>query len=250
MKTLTGSQRYLGKEGCKYFNFQNKGGDQRGRINVRKFAPYIQPNDRVLDFGCGGGWLLRNLECKHRIGVEINPTAHVVVKRNNIEVHETLADIANGSVDVVISNHALEHVPAPLTTLIELRRVLVPGGRIVLAVPIDDWRAGKTFTKPDINNHLYTWSPKLLGNLLCEAGFDVNKIWVYTHAWPPRYWQRLNKWLPVWLFDFACWFTALRLKRRQIMVVAEKIETTVDIEQVTEGKRHIPMREPNLVPIA
>jgi hypothetical protein len=96
------------------------------------------------------------------------------------------------------------------------------GGRLVLCVPIDDWRAQKTYNPNDIHHHLYTWTPLLLGNLLLEAGYSIERIWVYSHAWPPRNWRKLDRCLPVWLFDWLCAFTAWRFKRRQILARAKK----------------------------
>ena len=123
---------------------------------------------------------------------------------------------------MAISNHALEHVLCPVQTLRELREKLVQGGQLVVCVPIDDWRTEKQFKANDINNHLYTWTPLLMGNLLAEAAYEVDRVWVYTHAWPSN-WQKLDACIPVWLFDLICTFTAWRYKRRQIMAVAKRV---------------------------
>lgn len=214
------SSHYLGETGQNYFAQQNKGGFRRGRINARKFAPYIQPSDRVLDFGCGSGALLLHLNCKQRIGVEVNPAAIAEARAGGLEVHEALTTVSEQSVDVVVSNHALEHVPCPLRSLQELRSKLVPGGRLILCVPIDDWRNQKQIKPEDVNHHLYTWTPLLMGNLLGEADYQVEQVWVYTHAWPPYYWQRMDAYLPIWLFDLICVFYAWYYNRRQIMAIA------------------------------
>jgi SAM-dependent methyltransferase len=146
----------------------------------------------VLDLGCGGGSLLLNLNCEKKIGVEINPIARTEVEGNGIEVHEDLATVPEQSVDVAVSNHSLEHFFCPLNTLRELNDKLVERGRLVLCVPVDDWRTQKQFNPEDINHHLYTWTPLLLGNLLTEAGYQIDHIWLYSHAWPPSNWQKLD----------------------------------------------------------
>ena len=102
----------------KYFNWQKKIGMVGGKINADKFARYINPNDVVLDFGCGGGYLLGNLSCKKKIGVEINPVARKEARKNkNLEIHSSIKLLKNGMVDKVISNHALEHTKRPIDEL-------------------------------------------------------------------------------------------------------------------------------------
>jgi len=222
MDRYASSDHYLGEKGRSYFAWQNEGELQRGRINARKFATFVRPMDKALDFGCGNGSLLLHLNCQRRIGVEINPLARGAAERIGIEVHATLETVSDGSVDIVISNHALEHTLSPYETLRQIRGKLSEQGRLVLCVPIDDWRTEKEFNTNDINHHLYTWSPLLLGNLLAEAGYRPDRIWVYTHAWPPVHWRMLDRILHPWLFDVLCYFTAVRFKRRQIMAQATK----------------------------
>jgi SAM-dependent methyltransferase len=129
--------------------------------------------------------------------------------------------VEDNSVDIVISNHALEHVPHPLSALREIRSKLVCGGRLMLCLPFDDWRTQAHYVPDDINHHLYTWSPLLLGNLLNEAQFVVEEARVYTHAWPPR-WRWLDAHLPVGLFDAVCTYYAWRMNRRQVFVRVSK----------------------------
>lgn len=216
------SEYYLGQQGQDYFIWQNQGNLQRGRINARKFQPYVRSDDTVLDFGCGSGALLYHLVCGHRIGVEINPAARTMARQSGIEIHTTLETVADQSIDVAISNHVLEHVLCPLEALRQLHSKLVSKGRLVLCVPIDDWRTQKQVDFSDVNHHLYTWTPLLMGNLLTEANFSIERVWIYTHAWPPAHWQMLDAHLPVWLFDLICNFTARRYKRRQLMALAKK----------------------------
>ena len=48
---------------------------------------------------------------------------------------ETLASIADASVDFVVANHFLEHCENPIKALVTFARVLRPGGTIFIAVP-------------------------------------------------------------------------------------------------------------------
>jgi SAM-dependent methyltransferase len=217
------STHYLETEGEEYFRWQRKSGEVGGIINARKFKKYIREDDSVLDFGCGGGYLLKNLSCGRRIGVEINPAARQVAKQNGVECYSGLSEVQCGLVDVVISNHALEHVPAPVEVFAELNRLMKPSGLLVLLLPIDDWRTQRRINPSDINHHLYTWTPQLLFNCLREAGFDKDciRIKIYTHAWFPGF-EAAFRFVPGFIFDAGCRAFAILKKRRQLFAIALK----------------------------
>jgi SAM-dependent methyltransferase len=177
-----------------------------------------------VDFGCGGGDLLRALECSGRIGVEINPIARQHASGMGIDCYADLAKIPDEVADVVISNHALEHIPCPIEALRQLRCKLKPDGILALSVPIDDWRSQRSYDPDDRNHHLYTWTAQLLGNLLQEAGFFVQArdISVRTHAWP-RYYPLLYTRLPLRWFNAVCTIWAMVTRRRQLFAVARRV---------------------------
>jgi SAM-dependent methyltransferase len=56
--------------------------------------------------------------------------------RGTIRLDLQAMDLADGSVDVLLSPHVLEHVPDTDRALAELHRVLAPGGRLYLQVPV------------------------------------------------------------------------------------------------------------------
>src|SRR5579872_241304 len=149
--TYGASERYLDSRGKDYFAYQKSIAESNGSLLALKFEQYVRPEDRVLDFGCGGGYLLKALNCAHKIGVEINPAARVQAVDNGVECHAVIADVADESADVVISNHALEHVPFPIEALRQLKSKLRPGGTLVLCVPADDWRTQQRYNPQDVN---------------------------------------------------------------------------------------------------
>jgi len=215
------SEKYFSEEGKKYFDWQNTGGNDRGLINARKFSAHIDPRDTVLDFGCGGGHLLSRINCRKKIGIEVNPAAREEAGKYGYEIHENLSGVSPDSVDAVMMNHSLEHLLAPLETLKELRCILKDGKKLVCCVPMEDWRTQKKYCKDDIHHHLYAWTPQSLGNLLKEAGFKTVQMRIYTHAWPPGVFL-LNRILPLKVFDWVCGLYSIFKKRRQIIAVAVK----------------------------
>lgn len=213
--------RYRGPEGAGYFAWQREVGALGARLNRFKFLPHVGEDDVVLDFGCGGGALLAGLPAHRRIGVEPSPEARSDAQRRGLEVHASAAEVAPGSIDVVISNHALEHALSPFDELVALRAALRPGGRLVLWLPIDDWRSERRPDPDDRNGHLHTWTPLLLSNLLAEAGYEVLDCRVVTHAWPPRT-ALAERLLPQPLFDLAARAWAVLRRRRQVTALARR----------------------------
>ena len=162
-----------------YFQRQSRNGEFAGRVNTATFQPHIRPQDTVIDFGCGGGYLLKNIVCSTRIGIEINTVAAETARAHGVTVYSATDDVPKDQADVVISNHALEHTRQPLIELGKLYERLRPGGRIVILVPAESIL--RRFRRPDLYHHLYTWSPMCLGNLLEEAGFQRVEASAYFH---------------------------------------------------------------------
>jgi SAM-dependent methyltransferase len=182
-----------------YFSWQSSIGEFGGWANAPLFNAYIKPGDTVLDFGCGGGWLLKNIPCHRRLGVEVNIAALEVARSNGLEMYGSAAEIP-GMVDVIISNHALEHVLHPLYDLTSLRSKLRAGGLIIFVVPCES--VNGAYTAGDINHHLYTWNPMCLGNLFSEAGYSVIESSPLMHKWHPKF-KLLARMGGRRLFDFA-----------------------------------------------
>ncbi len=203
-----------------YFAWQAPLGEFGGWANQSKFAPYITAHDSVLDFGCGGGFLLKNLVCAKRVGVEVNPAAADTARKNGVEIYSGADQVPDDYVDVIISNSALEHALYPLVELKTLYKKVKRGGKCILVVPCE--AISYAYAPHDRNHHLYSWSPMCIGNLVSEAGFEVLESKPYIHKWPPGY-RFLAKLGGRRLFDLACRAYG-RIERRwfQVRLIAEK----------------------------
>jgi 2-polyprenyl-3-methyl-5-hydroxy-6-metoxy-1,4-benzoquinol methylase len=186
-----------------YFEgFQKKIGEFGGIANKFKFQDEIKEGDAVLDFGCGGGFLLKNIDCGKKTGIEINEVARKHCLSLGIDCYDSLNHIRDGSIDVVISNHCLEHVENPLDALSQLYKKIKPGGKIVIVIPLDSYKY--SWQPNDVNNHLYSFSPMNLGNLLQNAGFKNIKASPLLHKWVP-YYEKIYKWFGYNTFHFLSW---------------------------------------------
>jgi SAM-dependent methyltransferase len=164
-----------------YFEYQKPSGNFGGKAELLKFDGFIRSTDLV---GCGGGFLLAELDCRERIGIEVNPSAQEHARGFGFPVFSDFTSIEDRWADVVISNHALEHSLNPYLHLLEAHRVLKQEGLAVFVVPCE--RHDTVFKQGDINKHLYTWSPMNLGNLFVAAGFKIVECREFVHRWPPR----------------------------------------------------------------
>jgi len=200
-----------------YFDWQKGYGAFSAVVDAFKFAPHVRPGDRVLDFGCGGGYLLNHLGCAEKVGVEINPAAQQVARQFGITVYGSVEQVPDHSVDIVISHHALEHVECPLDVLRELLPKLVSGGKAVFVVPHQ--KPDEAYVENDINQHLYTWNPLTFGNLFKAAGYSDIQADVLRHQWPPHF-ARLYASAGPRLFHMICWLYAHYTGNYQIRVVA------------------------------
>lgn len=187
-----------------------------------KFAAYVRKEDRVLDFGCGGAFMLENLDCAGRVGIDINPAARCEAQARGIEMHADLSEVPEESVDLVISDNALEHVDLPLAVLKEVYRVLKPRGRLVAVVPCEGILT-RDLGPADLDHHLHSWSPGALANLVRSAGLAVDESRAFIHRWPPKP-QRLQRLLGWRGFEAACrlWGSLSLLKVTQVRVIAHK----------------------------
>jgi SAM-dependent methyltransferase len=208
------SDHYLGSAGKDYFELQGISGRVAAQWNLPFWESHVTAEDSVLDFGCGGGYLLSAIHATHKVGVEINPVARREASAIGINTYATLDEVPSGCFTRIISSHALEHVLHPLIALRALRRRLCSSGRLVLLLPLDDWRAPshRCFEFDDRDHHLYSWTPQNLGNLLTEAGFHPISISVIVDAMPP---------LSIASF-FGRWYGMRRLLGRIVSVLLNR----------------------------
>lgn len=175
----------------RYFEWQKDIGAFGGVVNLEKFRAHISQSMNVLEFGCGGGYLLKQIRCQAKIGIEINDAARANAAALGLDTFRTIKEAPDGWADCVISNHALEHVINPYEVLVQLKEKMKNGATIIFVVPYDFFG----FRPRDINRHLFSWSPMTLGNLFEEAGYVVIETKRLLHKWPPFYrqiYQRLG----------------------------------------------------------
>lgn len=156
-------------------------------ITVRRRARRVErlhgrAPGRVLDVGCGHGGMLRLLRARgwQVVGTEFGarpdePADDLDLRYAPLEACGFPPD----SFDVVTMWHVLEHMPDPQATLREVRRILAPGGRFLVAVPnfgsLQARLTGPDWFHLDVPRHLFHFRPDDLATLLGRAGFQVEQ---------------------------------------------------------------------------
>jgi len=152
-----------------------------------------------LDVGCGEGHMLGDLYQRGLLGrmvaVDLDPTriafAHArypFCDYQTGDVHHL--DFADGTFDYLLAAEVLEHLPDPRRALQELRRVVKPGGYLIVSVPHEPFfhwgnlargkywdRGGRT---PD---HLNFWHRREFERLLAEFVAIERRFAAATFPW-------------------------------------------------------------------
>jgi ubiquinone/menaquinone biosynthesis C-methylase UbiE len=165
----------------------------------------VRLGDRVLDLGCGDGALTGVLAeaaagagalsgapavpqsaSGSVVGADVAEAALRRARARHPAVTFVLAAIDgalpfdDGSFDVVWSSEVIEHVADTARWLSEVRRVLVPRGRLLLTTPSHGrMRLAlggiERYSEP-LGDHLHLYSARSLRGLLTEFGFAVTDL--------------------------------------------------------------------------
>jgi len=144
--------------------------------------PSFERPGRMLDVGCGNGWFIYDMKQKgwDVKGVEPSKVAAEAGRRmGNLDIHHgdlISAGYPADSFDYIRFNHSFEHIPNPVETLQEVRRVLKPGGKALIGVPNIASLTAKLFGKYwyylGAPVHTFNYSGKTLADLVSKQGFN------------------------------------------------------------------------------
>lgn len=142
-----------------------------------EIAPYL--GQRILEIGCGLGNFARHLtDREFYVGADTSPEsiAHVTASYSSYSnmrfyvadvTSNRFSDFAELNLDTVFSLNVFEHIQDDVLALRNARRVLRPGGTLILVVPAHDWLYG---TIDRAIGHYRRYSKQVMARAFHELG--------------------------------------------------------------------------------
>lgn len=171
----------------------------------KTFVP--NPAVRVLDAGCGGGYILKQLKCNGYSdlwGIDLSRSGIMLAKKESPDLEERFAihdacssvlppGFPKSEYDVVISIEVVEHLFDPKSYLKNINSWLKPGGFLILSTPyhgylknlaislVNKWDDHHTVDW-DIG-HIKFFSKKTIEKMLQTQGFRVRGFYGVGRCW-------------------------------------------------------------------
>lgn len=136
-----------------------------------------QLEGRVLDIGCGIGDFLAFRP--GTIGVDINPRLVDWCRQRGLDAHAMPVDqlpVEDASFDGAVLDNVLEHIADPMPLLAEAKRVLRPGGTLLIGVP------GRRGYAADPDHKVFYDADSLI-ETLGAAGFARGRLFAMPLPW-------------------------------------------------------------------
>ena len=143
----------------------------------------INSESRILEVGCGNGnrllYPLAELEFKNILGCD--PFISSSMKYSNgLEILKNDVFSLNGEWDIIIYDHAFEHIDNPQENLRKVSELLKPGGVCVLRIPTVPCYAWSHYNinwvQLDAPRHYFIHSPKSIDVLALRSGLKLTNV--------------------------------------------------------------------------
>ena len=154
----------------------------------------IKPDSKVLDVGCGTGFAVVQLAMMlpegKACGIDISAKMIAIAEANvpkeletNVEFRQASSSgipYEEGEFDYIMCTNSFHHYPEPLEALNEMRRVLKPGGQLVILDNAVDrslytWAWDRVLRIVE-KGHVRYYSSQELGGMITRAGFEQTQL--------------------------------------------------------------------------
>ena len=143
------------------------------------FKKFVPANATVLDLACGYGEFINEIPAAKKYAIDLNPDSPHFVSKDVI-FYATRADdlspIADESIDVVFTSNFFEHLPSKdvlNSVFAEIRRILRPGGKVLMLGPNIRYLPGEYW---DFYDHHLPLSERSLCEGLVASDFEIERV--------------------------------------------------------------------------
>jgi SAM-dependent methyltransferase len=232
---------------------------EAGVVDYRlgRISSYLPIRGQWLDCGCAQGWYsaaLKEAGADVVVGTDVEaPRIEEAARRwaalDGVSFLTTAAEdlqLGDESFDVVLLNEVLEHVADQQRTLAELRRVLVPDGRLVVfspnrwfpfeghgmiigrlkvwyPIPLHPWLPQRLTARTMTARNYW---PRQLAGIVRDAGFEILAVDFALPLFSKYEW--LPRWVRGWYTRLFTRLDRIRLLRRfgvSTIIIARKPPT-------------------------
>lgn len=153
---------------------------------LKYFENFVNKNSKCLEIGCGWGTLAKVVKDKFNCEVDVVEPSKLAAKvaKEHFGLNAFKGDF-NSFVDqghnkkkynFIYSYHVFEHIADPETFLEKIKKILDPGGKLLLALPntLNPEQPSERLFHID---HCFYYTPRTIEFVLNKYGFKVLKLW-------------------------------------------------------------------------
>jgi len=167
---------------------------------IRRLTDHGWAEVRFLDVGCGSGAAVKAAAQLGWAATGLDIDGQLIAagqRQSGVDLRcTTLLDarLPDDHFHFIRMRDVIEHLPNPYEALLEIRRMLVPGGVLLLATPNEDglptqvrlWlgrRPTRVATGPP-PHHLHGFTPETLSRILVRTGYNLMEVKTTTPVDP------------------------------------------------------------------
>lgn len=166
-----------------------------------RFVESLRPG-RILDVGCGPGWLLAELSGEwKKLGCEVCQQAVTEMARRGIQNVTDLQDVPPNWADVVTCMHVIEHLVDPIQMIGEIHRIMHRDSWLVIGTPDFEspcaMRFGRNYRMLHDATHCSLFTLESMHRFLRDHGLEIMDL---RFPFPDKYATAENfaRWNDVW----------------------------------------------------
>ena len=186
---------------------------------------WIPADAAVLDLGCGWCEFVNAARCSRKFAMDMNPDARNHARAGVTVLEQDCSEewkIAPESLDTVFTSNFFEHLPSKellRNTILQARRALKPGGRLIALGPNIKYVGGAYW---DFFDHHLALTEKSLCEVLRNCGFEIREC--YARFLP--YSMSDGNEYPIWMLRVYLSLPVVwRFFGKQFLIVAEPSAT-------------------------